>query len=566
MNKKNNITSILNNSTNLTDIFQYYRENFPQKKFLYKKEGCYWKGETFENIGVRIDKIIFTLQKLGLNKGDRAFLLSSNRIEWVEFDIAIMSAGGITVPSFVTNNCEDNRFIINNSKPKIIILENEKIFENNKFFLKKLKLSKIIIIEKSKIFLDYNKIISKKDVIFRVPNLDKNDISSIIYTSGTIGYPKGVVLSHKSVLHNLQAAFEIIKEFKIFEDKFLSFLPLSHSYERVAGLYFPLLIGAEIFFCSSIDKLLTEIKEVKPTIFSAVPRLYENIFKKIKGRIKSSGKIESFILITIFNYIEKNNSKILLKLLSKALIKIFIERKVKRIFGGKIKALVSGGAALSPNIGLFFNKIGLKLLQGYGQTEAAPLISCNTKNLNDPKTVGFPVKNVKVKISNENEILVKGDNIMLGYWKNKKLTNSTIKNNWLHTGDLGYFDKIGRLIINGRKKDLIVTSGGDNISVQKIETMLTQQLEINQAVVYGDNKPYLIALLVVESKFNYKEIKEIINKINKKLNSLEQIRKFVLINKPFTYEDGVLTQTQKVKRSQVFSKFSNEIKKLYLNL
>ena len=240
--------------------------------------------------------------------------------------------------------------------------------------------------------------------------------------------------------------------------------------------------------------------------------------------------------------------------------KLFIEKNLKRKFGGKIKVFISGGAALSPEVGFFFNKIGFILLQGYGQTEASPLISCNTKQNNDPKTVGFPVKGVNVKISNDGEILVKGLNVMNGYWNDSSLTKKTIIKNWLHTGDLGFFDNIGRLVINGRKKDLIVTSGGDNIAVHRIENLLCSQIEIDQAIVFGDNKPFLIAIIVKNDEIKLADLKGVIENLNRKLNSIEKIKKYILAEKPFSYENGLLTQTQKIKREQVYKFYSEKIK------
>ena len=563
MNNNLDFTSILNNSKNLPDILKFYKKNFPKKKFLFKKDGSQWVGDSFEEINLRVNKIISVFQSLGIKESDRIFLLSSNRIEWVEFDIAIMAAGAISVPSFVTNNENDNTFIIKDSNPKIVILEDDHIFRKNQSCLKDFDNKRIITIEKSSSFLDYKQIISQKPKKIIKPTVKKNDVSTIIYTSGTSGNPKGVVLSHKAILDNLNSALGIIGEFEIDKERFISFLPLSHSYERMAGLYFPMLINAEIYFCTSLEKLLYELKEVKPTIFSAVPRLYENIYKKVKKRFIGSNQIKNKIFDMIFKYIKNENKISINYLFGKILVKTLVTKKIKNIFGGNIKALISGGAALNPEIGLFFNKIGFCLLQGYGQTEASPLISCNTKSKNDARTVGFPVKNVEVKISNQNEILVKGNNVMLGYWKNKKLTNETIKNNWLHTGDLGFFDNKGRLIINGRKKDLIVTSGGDNVSVQKIENILTEQVGIDQAVVFGDNKPYLVALLYSEEKLDNSKIKLILKFTNSKLNSVEKIRKYILLNKPLTYEDGFLTQTQKIKKREVYKFFKDKIESLY---
>ena len=563
MNKKIKFSSLLKNASNLTDIFDFYKKNFPTKKFLFSKVKDTWSDKTFQEIGINIDKIINSFTKLGLKKGDRVFLLSSNRIEWVEFDIAIMSVGGITVPAFVTNNLDDNEFIIKNSSPKIIIFENDNILKKNQVILKDFDRNKIITIEKHQNFVNYHSISSEERRRVKKKNISINDISTIIYTSGTSGKPKGVTLSHKALIHNLLASLNIIKDFEIDTERFISFLPLSHSYERMAGLYFPLLIGAEIYFCSSLDKLMNEVKEIKPTIFSGVPRLFENIFKKIKSQINKVGTFKRIILNICFNGFEDNPPDKLRKYFSQIFIFLFLRTAVRRIFGGNIKALISGGAALSPQIGLFFNKIGLTLLQGYGQTEAAPLISCNTKKFNNPGTVGFPVKNVEIKIAVDGEILVKGSNVMNGYWRSQKLTSQTIKKEWLYTGDLGFLDKMGRLVINGRKKDLIVTSGGDNISVQKIETKLSEQVEIEQAVVFGDNKPFLISLLVVQDSSNKSKYTELIKKINTSLNSLERIRKFLLLKEKFTYENGFLTQTHKIKRERVYLSYKDEIEKLY---
>ncbi len=566
MNKKNQISSILNNCNNLVDIFNYHKKKTPEKKIFFEKKSENWNSISFTESSKRIEKIIDFFIEKKLKKNDRVFLLSSNRIEWVEFDLAIMSTGCITVPSFVTNNQADNKFIINDCNPSLIILENDKIFEKNKKFLNKFK-EIIILIDPSMKFYNYRDIQKRKNLKKNKAKVFKNDISSIIYTSGTTGNPKGVILSHRSIMHNLLGAIELISDFNLNKERFISFLPLSHSYERMAGLYFALLINAEIFFCTSTEKLLLEIKEVQPTILSAVPRLYESIYKKIKSQIRSSSKLVSFFLSITFNLIDKKkNLNILQIILGKLFIKLILKKKILNIFGNKIKVLISGGAALNPSVGFFFNSLAIYLLQGYGQTEASPLISCNRKNSNDPKTVGLPVKDVKVRISSDGEILVSGKNLMDGYWKQKSLTKKTINNGWLHTGDLGEIDEKGRIIITGRKKDLIVTSGGENISVQKIENMLLDIDEISQAVIYGDNKPFLIAMIKINDEYKNCDLKGIISNLNLKLNSVEKIRKFVLINKEMSYENGFMTQTLKIKKDKVFKFYEKEIKKLYYNL
>ena len=391
------------------------------------------------------------------------------------------------------------------------------------------------------------------------------DISSIIYNSGTSGKPKGVMLSHSSIIHNCYAALKLLSNFNICNEKFLSFLPLSHSYERMAGLYFPLSIGAQIYYCESLDKINKNFIEVKPTFVTAVPRLYENIYKKIKLKIENSSPIVRYFFyksIKLFNESKFKEPTFYEKIMNLFLFFI-IKKKIQNIFGGNLKTFVSGGAALNPIVGDFFLSMGVNILQGYGQTESSPLISCNDFDTNDTTTVGKPVMDVDVKISKEGEILVKGPNVMLGYWNNKTLTKKTIKNNWLHTGDLGSIDTLHRLKIVGRKKDLIVTSGGDNISPTKIENILTSYSKISQAVIYGDNKPYLIAIIVCEQTVRQAQIKKIINLVNKSLNIPEKIRKFILLDELFSYKNGLLTQTLKIKRTNVIKRYFKEINSLY---
>jgi long-chain acyl-CoA synthetase len=560
------ISNDLENINSLPEILFRNAKYFPTKKFLFKKIGNSWSGKNYKEINRNVLKIAEAFTQKGIDKNDRIILISSNRVEWVEIDLAIMTIGAITVPTFDNNCVEDNIYIIKNCNPKLIVLENKKILEINKKILKFFPKKKIILIDDHDEFESYGKILSSNKLLKKIPHIKRSDVSTIIYTSGTSDTPKGVILTHDSIIHNLEAALEIFNDLKISNERFISFLPLSHSYERVAGMFFPLLINAEIFFCSSLDKLLSEIKEVKPTIFSAVPRLYENIYKKIKFKIfKTKGfffRLLKFIIKKNESLTDSSGSKYLNYFIL-FFIRILFKKKVKDILGGQIKVLISGGAALNPITGNFFNTIGLKLLQGYGQTEASPLISCNFINFNDPQTVGFPVKNTNVKISTDGEIVVKGRNVMKGYWKNKTLSRKTIVNGWLHTGDLGFFDELGRIIINGRKKDLIVTSGGDNVSVQKIEGMLNQFLEIEQVAIYGDNRPYLIALIVVDQNIKKVNIKKLIKLTNEKLNSIEKVRKFIEIKEPFTYENGMQTQTSKLKKKEIFNFYKKKIDELY---
>ncbi len=554
---------INNKIQSLYDLFTQQLLKNPDSKFLFDKINSKWRGLTFGEINNKVKSIQFYLKKKNVKKGDRIFLLSSSRSEWFLIDIAIQSMGAITVPSFTTNNISDNKFIIEDSKPKIIFIENDEIFKKNRLLFKKKFITEKIIIDDSKYETSFKDILSYDEKI-DLPKIKRSDISSIIYTSGTSGNPKGVILSHKSIIHNCIAAFELLKDINFKNEKFLSFLPLSHSYERMAGLYFPLYINGQIYFCKKMENILSDFKEVNPTIVTAVPRFYENIYKKIYLNIKKSNKIfQSFFEISL----KKNfNDFSLLKKFQVKIFYFFLKRKIKNIFGRNFKTFVSGGAALDPKISNLFKFLDIEILQGYGQTEAGPLISCNNLKNNNPLTVGFPIMGIKVKILNTNEIVVKGPNVMNGYWRNKKLSDKVLKNSWLHTGDLGCFDKNGRLIINGRKKDLIVTSGGENISPQKIENYFQLYTEILHTVVFGDSKPFLICIFSVEKGVNKSRISRIVDEVNKNLNSVEKIRKFLVAEEPFTYENNLLTQTFKVKKKEVYLKYENSIKEFYSKL
>ena len=548
--------------SNLCEFFIEQESKNPNKKFLYSKIKDKWVGNSYVEIKKKISKIASFLLKKQVNKNDRVLLISENRPEWFISDMAIMSIGAVTVPCFSTNNENDNNFILKDCKPKIIVLENSSLFKKNQKTFKPYK-KKIVLIDKpSKDFLTFEDIIEEEDDFNFDANINGSDLSTIIYTSGTSGYPKGVMLSHSTIIHNCFAAYELLKDFNFSNERFFSFLPLSHSYERMAGLYFPLSIGAEIYYCESLDKINKNFLEIKPTIMTAVPRLYENIYKKIFRKIQNSNFLIKFCFskLPILYRTKKLNTR---EILFRSLVAFLLKKKIRKIFGGKLKTFVSGGAALSPEIGQFFINLGVNILQGYGQTESGPLISCNDLKTNDVSTVGKPVKDVKVKISKDNEILVKGPNVMMGYWNNYELTKKTLRNKWLHTGDLGLIDDLGRLKIIGRKKDLIVTSGGENISPTKIENLLTENLDINQAVVFGDNRSYIVAILTLEKKIKNDAISRIVDRTNKKLNIPEKIRKYAIIKNPFTYENGLLTNTLKIKRQAVLKRYKKIIDELY---
>ena len=517
-------------------------------------------------------QILSTYLRKNLKKGDRCVLLSENRPEWLISDIAIMNAGGVTVPLFTTYSEKDYEYIINDCKPKICIVSNNiQLKKIEKFISNEIKVlsieninDKIESLENILRKFSRNKVLDFKSKFNQ--NIKRRDLACIIYTSGTTGNPKGVMLSHGGILSNCEGAQEILNSLvKSSKPVFLTWLPLSHSYEH-AVQFVQISLGAKIYYAESLEKLLSNMSVAKPTIMTAVPRFYQNLYSKISLNFsKQTGFKKKLISITISLGVKKlNNENLSLK---EKIINFFCERlvrkKIKKQFGGKLKAFVSGGGALDQKIGEFLNSIGLPTLQGYGLTEASPVVSCNIPGKIMIETVGPPFKTNTVKIAQDGEILVKGENIMLGYWNMKKETDETIKDGWLYTGDIGEITKEGNLKITDRKKEIIVNLGGDNISPSKIENLLCLDEKIKQSFVYGDKKTYLVALVVTESEKNKKEIELYIENLNKSLSVIEKIKKIKLINEEFTIENGMLTPTLKLKRKKILEKYKEELEKLY---
>ena len=521
---------------------------------------------TWGDVSERIFKLTKKIKSI-INEGERCLILSENRPYWLISDIAIMNAGGISVPIFTTYSPDDYKYILNDCKPSLIIVSNNNQFKKIEKFIST-DVKKIISFEKldlESLLIDdilnentQEKIINKE--------LKRNMPACIIYTSGTSGNPKGVILSHGGILSNCQGAYDLLKILiKKKNPVFLTWLPLSHSYEHTVQ-FVQVLLGAKIFYAENIEKLLSNMTIAKPTIMTAVPRFYQNLYNKISTNFsKQKGFKGKLINLTIelgrkiLNKSSLTNKEKIINFFCENLVR----RKVRKQFGGELQAFVSGGGALDKKIGEFLNSIGLPTLQGYGLTEASPVVSCNIPNQIQVETVGPPFKTNEVKIAEDGEILIRGENIMLGYWNKKKETEEIIINGWLHTGDIGKFNEKGNLIITDRKKELIVNLGGDNISPTKIENLLCLNENIKQSYVFGDKKNFLVALIVTENLVNEDKIKEYINKLNKSLSLIEKIKKFKLITQEFTIENRMLTPTLKLKRKEILKNYKQVIENLY---
>jgi len=561
----------------VNSLVELFFEKYKEKKELINQPFLKWLKTdendflTWEQVKNNICLFSEYLSK-SLSKGDRCVLLSENRPEWLIADIAIMNAGGVTVPLFTTYSEKDYEYIINDCKPKICIISNDIQFKKIEKFIS--NETKIISIE------NFNKKIESIETIFKknskkeTINISENynnkisrkDLACIIYTSGTTGNPKGVMLSHGGILSNCEGAQEILDTLvKKEKPVFLTWLPLSHSYEHTVQ-YVQISLGAKIYYAESLEKLIPNMSVAKPTIMTAVPRFYQNLFSKISLNFsKQKGLKKKLIESTIYlgtkslNGRELNFKEKIVNFLCEKLVR----KKIKKQFGGKLKAFVSGGGALDQKIGEFLNSIGLPTLQGYGLTETSPVVSCNIPGKIKIETVGPPFKTNQVKIAEDGEILVKGENVMLGYWNMKKETDDIIKDGWLHTGDIGKFTSDGNLKITDRKKEIIVNLGGDNISPSKIENLLCLNEKIKQSFVYGDKKTYLVSLIVSETEENKKEIEVYLENLNKNLSLVEKVKKFKLIKEEFTIENGMLTPTLKLKRKKILEKYKEDLEKLY---
>jgi len=557
----------VNRINSLVELYFKKFEKIDKKKPFLKWLKPDKQTYNWEDVTQRIYKLTAKIKSI-IKQGDRCLILSENRPYWLMTDIAIMNAGGISVPIFTTYSANDYEYILNDCKPSLIFVSNQDQFNKIKKFINN-DVKKIISFEK----IDSQSLLIEEildeTINEKIVNKDlkRNMPACIIYTSGTSGNPKGVILSHGGILSNCEGAVELLEVLTKKKDPvFLTWLPLSHSYEHTVQ-FIQILIGAKVFYAESLEKLISNMVDAKPTIMTAVPRFYQNLFTKININFdKQTGFKKKIIGKTIFLgkktlYKEKLN---FIEKIQNFFCQNLVRKKIQKQFGGNLQAFVSGGGPLDQKVGEFLNSIGLPTLQGYGLTETSPVVSCNLPDLVKVDTVGPPFRTNQIKIAPDGEILVRGENVMLGYWNQKKATDEVLKNGWLHTGDIGQIDQNGFLKITDRKKDIIVNLGGDNISPSKIENILCLDEKIKQSFVYGDKKNYLVAIIVSEKENNKEEIKKILENLNKNLNMVEKIKKFILISEEFTINNGMLTPTLKLKRKEIIKNYKQQLENLYL--
>lgn len=596
----------------IPELFEYLTEDFGKKtdKPLMKRkvEGKY-EGVSYSEFEKETDGFAFGLAALGLKAGDKVAIISENRPEWVYSDMAILNLGGIDIPIYPSLTADSIEFILTNSDSRGVIVSNK--FQLNKILKIRDKLKNLqftIVMNESDMLNDVSALYTFRDIqemgeIFKTnhpnyvsesrKNINEDDLCTIIYTSGTTGEPKGVMLTHKNILSNVRAA---LNSFPIDDkDTFLSFLPLCHIFERMAGYYTCFTAGSTLCFAESIETVSQNLLEAKPTLMMTVPRLFERMHSRIIKNVSSESSLRQKIFYWAIDigrkYVASKKYGKLSPIITtqNKLADRLVFKKIKEKTGGNLRFFISGGAALSKELGEFFDAIGISILEGYGLTESSPVIAAN--RIDDYKfgTVGKPLPGVEVKIAPDGEILARGDNIMQGYYKNKKETDAAIKDRWLHTGDIGEFDKDGFLNITDRKKHLFKTTAGKYIAPTPIENLFSASEFVDQFVLIGDKRMFLTALIVpdyeaikeyadshripynnlddlVKKKEIYDLFEKELTKFQKKLANYEKVRKFALLEKPFTLENGEITPSLKVKRKIVEEKYSHLIDEMYRGL
>ncbi len=568
---------------NLASLFFDQAVASGEKPFLWSKKDGVYRSWTWRHVAETVSELSRGLRIAGIGPGDRVALVSENRPEWVIADIAIMAAGAVTVPAYVTNTSDDHYHILSHSGAKAAIVSSSALAERLMPAAARADALQFVV-SMSPISVDAEVPVKTWDEVCRqgrekpddvaetVAKLGRQDLACLIYTSGTGGRPKGVMLSHRAILCNVGGAHGVLAELGLGDEVFLSILPLSHAYEHTAGLFFPIAIGAQIYFAEGVDTVAANLLEARPTIMCCVPRLYETMRQRILAGVRRAGGGRAKLFYAALDLgLQKIDSTKRLAL-HERIVDFAVERlvrdKVRARFGGRLRAMVSGGAALNYDVGAFFVALGLRVLQGYGQTEAAPVVTCNRAERVKLRSVGQPIAGAEIKLADDGEILVRGELLMDGYWNDTEATAAALDGGWLHTGDVGVIDDDGFLTITDRKKDIIVNSGGDNIAPQRVEGILALEPEIAQAMVYGDGRAHMVALLVAEGAGDSSEemrekLAAAVERANAKLSIIEKVKRFAIADEPFSVANGEMTPTLKVRRHAVIARYGDVLRGLY---
>jgi long-chain acyl-CoA synthetase len=589
--------------SNLLELFARTASRRADAPWLWAKREDAYRPWSWQRVADEVRLLARALRARGVAPGDRVLLVAENRPEWAIADLAIMAAGAITVPAYTTNTPENHAYLLNHSGAAAAFVSTDRLAARLLPAVGRAPALKLVVSMEQLRAVDQLSVpvLSWAEALAlgeqsAAPNADPattlahDDLACFIYTSGTGGNPKGVMLSHGNILANVAGALAVLETLDLgAQEVFLSFLPLSHAYEHTAGQFLPMAVGAQIYYADGLEALASNFVEVRPTVVACVPRLYEVMRQRIlRMTARQSGLKAKLFAKTVELGSEAYERPEAMSLAERALNRLLdklVRDAVRARFGGRIKALVSGGAALHYDVALFFTALGVPLFQGYGLTECAPVISVNGPGATKLHTVGRPIPGMEVRIAEDGEILTRGPSVMRGYWQDETGTRQVLRDGWLHTGDIGVIDRDGFLQITDRKKDIIVVSGGDNVAPQRVEGILALQPEIDQAIVYGDGQPHLVALIVPDAEFAKayarqhglkpdlaqlvhhqdfeRALGEAVARANETLSVIERVRHFRLMAEPFTIEKGTMTPTLKLRRQLIYGIHKDLFESMY---
>ncbi len=533
---------------------------WPDRPMLRHFHGGAWHGTNWGTFARQAAAVARRLRAAGVSAGDRVLIVAENRPEYPIVETALMAIRAVPVPTYTTNTVEDHAHVLRDCGGRAAVCSTYVLASK---VVAAGALDVLVTLDGSEMqgvrTLSWAALTRGDtpfdDIAAEAAIVPEGALACLIYTSGTGGTPKGVMLSHRAILSNCRGAAAMVRPLELHDETYLSFLPLSHSYEHTAGQFFLLSIGTEVVYARGVEHLAADLLTVRPTIMTIVPRILEVIQGRVLAQVAREPAWRQRLFhasLAIGARRMEGQSRGLLGWLADPILERLVRQKVRARFGGRLKAAMSGGARLDPEVWRFFLGIGLELLQGYGQTEAGPVISANTRGATRVGSVGRALEGVELRIAEDGEILVRGDLVMEGYWGRPADTAAAIRDGWLHTGDIGSVDADGFLTITDRKKDMIVLSGGENVSPARIEGILAAQPQIAQALVLGEGRAGLAALVVAAEGCDEAAVAAAVGHVNKQLSVTERIRKHAVVP-PFTVDNGMLTATQKVRRHIVMA-------------
>lgn len=532
-----------------------------------------WQGMSRGEFCQKVANVAAGLRAQGVMPGDRVLLVSENRPEFMMADNAVMAIGAVTVPTYVTNTVADHAHVLRDSGARVAIVSTRHLAER---VLEAAPLDLLVVMEELPPAPPETRAMAWAELeampgdlamlIAEVEEIPAGRLACLIYTSGTGGNPKGVMLPHRAMLTNCAGAKGLIDQIGVRNGRYLSFLPLSHSYEHTVGGFLMPACGYQVIFSRGADKLLADFAEHRPHLVTTVPRLFEVIRERIMTALEKDGglRLKLFRRAIALGLRKLDGPPLgLFERVQDAALERLVRSKVRARFGGEIEALISGGARLDPELSGFFMALGVTIIQGYGQSEAGPVISVNVPWDNDRRSVGKPLPGVEFRLAEDGELLVRGGLVMDGYWNNPEASAQALRappgesGIWLHTGDVAELRE-GRIHITDRKRDFFKLKGGDMVAPSKIESMLAGEAEVAQAVAAGEGMAGVIAL-IVPAEGQAERVGEAVKRVNARLSNIERIRRFQTLPEGFTVENGLLTPTMKIKRRQVLERYQDEV-------